>query len=237
MEDLNWSIFATALEIPTNRWIFAQSLPGCVGWSCIATFLPDFLHTDLGYTVKTATGLMGIFGISGLIFSIGGSTIGQSLYNKDRARLPIFVATCTAMGAVPLMMLVLVGGVSSFFAIVFAALGGVAAATGPNLKGMLMNANPSSNRASVFSLFSLVDNIGKGLGPSVLVLLTWTTGGNRAAAFAIAFSLWFLTAWIQSGLSDCFVSDVVALEVQRDDNAQREPFDLLHIYHSQVLKD
>jgi predicted MFS family arabinose efflux permease len=237
MEDLNWSIFSVTLEVPTNRWIFAQSLPGCVGWSCIATFLPDFLHTDLGYSVKTATGLMGVFGVSGLGFSIAGSHIGQSLYNKDRARLPLFVAACTAAGAIPLMLLVLVGGLSSFLAILFAGMGGVAAATGPNLKGMLMNANPSGNRSSVFSLFSLIDNLGKGLGPSVLVMLTWVTGGNRAVAFAIAFSLWFITAWIQSRLTECFVSDVVALEVQHDDSIQREPFDLMHIYHGQRPKD
>jgi MFS family permease len=175
---------------------------------------------------------MGVFGIGGLFCSMIGSAFGQSLYNTSRATLPVFVATCTAAGAVPLILLVLFGWLGWFLVVVLAALGGVAAATGPNLKGMLMNANPPNTRSSVFSLFNLIDNIGKGLGPSVLVLLTWICGGNRSFAFAFAFSFWFLSAWLQLKLSECFVSDVVNLEVKTDHEPTREPFDLFHIYHS-----
>ena len=231
MEDLNWSLFREALKVPTNRIIFAQSLPGCVGWSCITTFLPDFIYRELRFSVTSSTAVMGVFGIGGLFCSMIGSALGQSLYNTNRSSLPVFVATCTAVGAIPLILMVLVGRWSSILVCIMAALGGVAAATGPNLKGMLMNANPPNTRASVFSLYNLIDNIGKGLGPSVLVLLTWVCGGNRAIAFAFAFCFWFLSAWLQLRLSECFVSDVVNLEVQTDQELHRESFDLFHIYH------
>ena len=232
MEDLNWSLFRHALNVPTNRIIFAQSLPGCVGWSCITTFLPDYIYRELGFSVSGSTTIMGVFGIGSLLCSMTGSAFGQSLYNTSRATLPTFVATCTAAGAVPLILLVLLGRWSAVIVVLMAVLGGVAAATGPNLKGMLMNANPPNTRASVFSLFNLIDSIGKGLGPSVLVLLTWLCGGNRSAAFALAFSFWFLSAWLQLKLSDCFVADVVNLEIKTDREVQREPFDLFHVYHS-----
>ena len=232
MEDLNWSLFREALKVPTNRVIFSQSLPGCVGWSCITTFLPDYIYRELGFSVTSATAVMGVFGIGSLCCSMIGSAFGQSLYNTSRATLPVFVATCTAVGAVPLILIFLIGWLSGFLVILLAALGGIAAATGPNLKGMLMNANPPNTRASVFALFNLIDNIGKGLGPSVLVLFTWICGGNRSVAFALAFSFWFLSAWLQLKLSECFVNDVVNLEIKSDHEPNREPFDLFHIYHS-----
>ena len=232
MEDLNWSKFQQVVEVNTNRLIFAQSLPGCIAWSSIATFLPDFLHKDLGFSVKASTGVMAVFGISGLVCALVGSGIGQAIFNKNRKDLPIFVAICICAGAVPMVLLALFGS-NGFLSILLALLGGVAAAGGPNFKGMLMNANVGTDRGSVFSLFSLVDNVGKGLGPSVLVMLTWILGGSRRMAFAVAFALWFVSAWIAVRLSDHLNEDTLAVEIkQGGSDESREPFDLLHLYHS-----
>jgi predicted MFS family arabinose efflux permease len=232
MEDLNWSKFQQVLEVNTNRLIFAQSLPGCIAWSSIATFMPDFLHKDLGFSVKASTGVMAVFGISGLVCALVGSGIGQAIFNKNRKDLPIFVAICICAGAIPMVLLALFGG-TGFITILLALFGGVAASAGPNLKGMLMNANSNDDRGSVFSLFSLVDNVGKGLGPSVLVMLTWILGGSRRLAFAVAFGLWFVSAWIAVKLSDCLNEDTLTVEIKQGNSEDvREPFDLLHVYHS-----
>ena len=231
MEDINWSKFQSVLTVETNRLIFAQSMPGCIAWSSIATFMPDFLHKDLGFSVKASTGVMAVFGIGGLLCSLVGSAIGQSIYNQNRKNLPIFVAMCICAGAVPMILLVLLGG-NAFFTLIFAALGGIAATAGPNFKGMLMNANHASHRGTVFAMFNLVDNFGKGLGPSVLVLITWLSGGNRAAAFAVAFGLWFVSAWIASMLESCLDEDTLAVEIKQNGSAQSTPFDSLHIYNN-----
>jgi predicted MFS family arabinose efflux permease len=231
IEDLNWSKFHTVLEKDTNRLVFAQSFPGCIAWSSIAIFLPDFLHKDLGYSVKASTGVMAIFGISGLACALIGSGIGQSIYNRHRKNLPAFVALCIAAGAVPMILLALVGG-NGFFTLILACWGGIAATAGPNFKGMLMNANSAVERATVFAMFNLVDNLGKGLGPSVLVMLTWIFGGSRRIAFAIAFGLWFVSAWIALKLEDCLSDDTLSVEIKQGNSENtREPFDLLHLYH------
>ena len=231
MEDLNWSKFHSVLNVATNRLIFAQSMPGCIAWSSIATFLPDFIHKELGFSVKASTGVMAAFAISGLLCSLIGSGIGQSIYNQNRHQLPIFVSTCIVAGAVPLIFLVLFGG-GSFFTLLLAVAGGLAATAGPNLKGMLMNANPSTDRGTVFSMFNLIDNFGKGLGPSVLVLITWISGSRRIG-FALVFSLWFVSSWIASRLESCLNEDTLAVEIKQEgSNEQREAFDLMHVYHS-----
>jgi predicted MFS family arabinose efflux permease len=174
---------------------------------------------------------MAVFGISGLCSSLIGSAVGQSIYNRNRSKLPSFVAACIAFAATPMLTLVLSPG-SVFWTIPLAMLGGVAACAGPNLKGMLMNANPSTDRGTVFALFNLIDNMGKGIGPSVLVSITWISGGNRRIAFAVAFSLWFVGAWIANQLSKCLNEDTLAVEIKQQGNHQREPFDLFHLYHS-----
>ena len=229
--DLNWSKFQKVLLVSTNRLIFAQSIPGCIAWSTIATFLPDFLHRDLGFTVKGSTGVMAVFGISGLVCALVGSGIGQAIYNRRRRNLPGFVALCIAAGAVPMILLALFGG-GGFITILLAFFGGMAACAGPNLKGMLMNANPGNDRGTVFAMFNLVDNLGKGLGPSVLVMLTWVFGGSRRTAFAISFGLWFISAWVALQLETCLNDDTLAVEIKQGGSEDtREPFDLLHIYH------
>lgn len=230
MEDLNWSNFTTVLRSKTNRLIFAQSVPGCIASSCIGTFLPDYIHNDLGLSLASSTGVMIIFGLSGLVFSMLGSAYGQSLYNGQRAQLPQFITTMTITGAVPMILLVVVNG--GMWNSVFAAMGGAVAAAGPNLRGILMNANPSDKRGSVFSLFNLVDSIGKGIGPSMLVLVTMIFSGNRTVGFVVVFSFWFIAAAIQKQLETCFVDDTLAVEIKSETtDTTKEPFDLLHIFH------
>lgn len=42
---------------------------------------------------------------------------------------------------------------------------------GPNIRAILMNVNPSERRGTVFSAFTLCDDLGKGLGPSLATKL------------------------------------------------------------------
>ena len=56
MEDLDWSKFGVIFKTRTNKLLFLQSLPGCVAWSVVSTFLADYLHTELQMSVRQATG-------------------------------------------------------------------------------------------------------------------------------------------------------------------------------------
>ena len=68
-------------------------------------------------------------------------------------------------------------------------LGGCAAVTNPNLKGLLMNVNTSATRGTVFSLVTLTDDVGKGLGPEVVALAVSACG--RRVALSGAISCWW----------------------------------------------
>ena len=224
--DLNQ--FTTVLQVPSNRIIFAQSIFGCIGWSSIATFFPDFLHEELGFSVVAATGVMAVFGISGLCSSLIGSAMGQSIYNSQRSKLPLFVAATMVCSAFFMTLLALFGS-RGLGTIILAAGGAAGAAAGPNMKGMLLNANSAGKRGTVFAMFNLIDCLGKGIGPSVLVALSYIFQSRRTA-FAIAFLLWLVAAWIESQLEDCLTSDTVSVEIEA--KTKPEPFDLFDLFHS-----
>jgi len=80
----------------------------------------------------------------------------------------------------------------------FALLGGCAAVTGPNIRAILMNVNNSEVRGTVFSAFTLCDDLGKGLGPMIIVFMTAIFG--RRLAYTMAFSFWWLSGFFLLGL-------------------------------------
>merc|ERR1712014_87562 len=96
-------------------------------------------------------------------------------------------------------------GRPTMVALFLALCGGCAAFAGPNIRLILMNINPSERRGTVFSAFTLCDDLGKGIGPTVVVTLVSLFG--RRLAFTIAFAGWWGSAAIITGLRTSLVSD------------------------------
>ncbi|KAF4657509.1 hypothetical protein FOZ61_006233 [Perkinsus olseni] len=223
LADLTMSKFSAVLEVPTNRILFTQSLPGCMAWSVVSTFLPDFLSTDLGFTVHQATGVLIAFGISCLVFSMAGGDIGQRIYNNRRQDLPKFIAITNLLAPVP--MVFMLRGYSN--PVLWASLGGLAAISGPNIKGILMNVNPAKTRGTVFAAFTLMDDLGKGLGPAIVCLVVWLVG-DRVTAFTLAFCLWGVCGLILSLAQQTIVDDSTAVELVNaaDESREMDAFDM-----------
>eukprot|EP00930_Biecheleria_cincta_P057172 TRINITY_DN43146_c0_g1_i1.p1 TRINITY_DN43146_c0_g1~~TRINITY_DN43146_c0_g1_i1.p1 ORF type:complete len:559 (-),score=67.76 TRINITY_DN43146_c0_g1_i1:117-1709(-) len=197
----------------TNRLLLCSAVPGCVAWSTVATFVPDYLHTEQGFSVQSATLLVSCFGISSLVWAIGGATVGQWVYKRNRAYLSYLIASCTAFAVVPFWLLINTSpeslhaegltadtgfrettgqGLPSLWALAIVVLGGSAAVANPNVKGLLMNVNTSATRGTIFALVTLTDDVGKGLGPEFVAIGVALLG--RQLALSLAMSSWFLTA-------------------------------------------
>lgn len=214
IEDFDLTKFQKVLAVKSNRLVFAQALPGCIPISVIVTFLADYLVTEQGMDVQASTAVTAAFGVSCLCFGIGGGILGQHFYNtrrKDYFSLLIAVGMCCA--AVPFIALInsppsLITsstGRPTLFALFLAVCGGSTALAGPNIRSVLMNVNPSELRGTVFSAFTLCDDLGKGLGPSFVVMLVSIFG--RRQAFTLAFSAWWLSGFIASGLRHSLPTD------------------------------
>merc|ERR1712113_775279 len=140
--------------------------------------------------------------------------IGQSLFDsRQKDRFCFLIAASMVLASLPFMMLVhspqalitSVSGRPTLLALILAICGGCAALAGPNIRAVLMNVNPSERRGTVFSAFTLCDDLGKGLGPSVVVMLVSLFG--RRMAFTIAFAGWWVSSAIISGLRHALPTD------------------------------
>lgn len=213
MEELDFGKFKRILEVRSNVLVFAQSLPGCIPLSCIVTFLADYLAVEQGMKVGASTAVTAVFGVSCLCFALSGGMLGQRLYNTNKDLVPVLMSVATAVAALPFIILVnsprvavtSAEGRPTVLAFFLALLGGCAAVTGPNVRAVLMHVNDSEVRGTVFSAFTLTDDLGKGLGPSIIVAMTAILG--RRTAYTLAFSFWWLSSLLLLGLRACLPSD------------------------------
>lgn len=213
MEELDLLKFRRILDVRTNVLIFAQALPGCIPISCICTFLSDYLSVEQGMAVAASTAVTAAFGISALCFAVGGGIFGGRLYNKRKDHLPILICAATSCAAIPFMLIVnspqsaitAPSGRPTMFALLLAVMGGCNAVTGPNIRAILMNVNDAEVRGTVFSAFTLFDDLGKGLGPSIIVVMTALFG--RRGAYTLAFAMWWLSGAMLLSLRSSLPSD------------------------------
>eukprot|EP00439_Symbiodinium_sp_Y106_P040507 s1926_g4.t5 len=216
MEDLDLTKFQKVFAVKSNMLVFAQALPGCIPISVIVTFLADYLATDQGMAVEASTAITAVFGMSCLAFGVTGGILGQSLWNQRQKKMQHFcfltaagmLAPSSRCHVAPLPFMLLVNssqalittssGRPTLFAFFLALCGGSAALAGPNIRAVLMNVNPSERRGTVFSAFTLCDDLGKGLGPSIVVALVSLLG--RRKAFTLAFGAWWISGAIVTQL-------------------------------------
>ena len=189
----NWSKVKRQLCVKTNILVLMQGLPGTVPWGVFNSYFVDFLHKQKGMTVQNATAAIAVFGIGSAIGTVVGGFVGQRMYNRKKARLPIFMGVTTAMGAIPsyYYLNVVNYGPERVWLYITCFVGGVLCSmTPPNVRAILLNVNPPETRGSMFAVYSQIDDVGKGGGPALVAVLIVSMG--RRVAFNVAFSFWFL---------------------------------------------
>jgi len=202
MDELDFGKFKTVLRVRTNMLVFMQALPGCIPLSCIVTFLSDYLCNEQGMNVEASTAITAAFGASCLCFGMVGGTIGNRLFKTNRKMLAVMMSASAFFAAIPFIILVnspksavtSENGRPTFFAFLLALMGGSAAVTGPNIRAILMNINEGEVRGTVFSAFTLCDDLGKGLGPSLIVCMTMIFG--RRLSYTMSFMCWWISSFV-----------------------------------------
>lgn len=223
-EKITWTKLRHMLCIPTNVLAILQGLFGCLPWGMLLTFLNDFLSQNKGLSVPTATAIILVVGFGGAVGVIGGGLLGQLFYNRRKHSMPIFIGVCTLMGTPPLWVLInapvdrMIG-----LAFVMAFLTGVMSSTvGPNLRAMMLNVNEPETRGMALALQTMLDDLGKGLGPALVALLISSMG--RTSAFNISAA-----GWIPCGL----LLLLTAFTLQRDEDHMQHR--LQHVVSQMIL--
>ncbi len=213
---INFSLYKDLFKIKTNILVFLQGIPGTVPWGVFFIFLNDFYSQDKGFSVQVATLIVMVIGGAAIFGAFIGGLIGNSLYNKNPRLLPLLCGTTTLLGIIPMAFLLNYPsqvGVENPGVIVPILLGFVTGftitITGPNVKAILLNVNSPETRGSIFSLFNLTDDLGKGFGP--VIISTLIVGFGRLWAFNIANLFWVVCGVLLLVMVKTFPADEARL--------------------------
>lgn len=217
---------------PTNLLVFFQGIPGSMPWGFFFTYLVDYYHANKGYSVEAATGLVTIFAVGAILGAFLGGLLGARLYQKKTKYLPMLCGACVLGGLVPLLVVVnwssapvdplaaalaaltplKIPGAGIAGPAVLGFFGGmVATVPSSNVKAVLINVNPPENRGTIFSLFNLADDLGKGVAPWLIGSVLGVYFG-RVVSYNIAMLMWLVCAAAWAGLVAVFPKDVEKLE-------------------------
>ena len=209
--------YAGLFKIKTNLLIFLQGIPGTVPWGVFFIFLNDFYSQDKGFSVQTATLIVMAAGAAAILGTFVGGLWGNKAYNRHPRYLPILCGTTTLLGIIPTLILVNYPSQIGVAhpnpwppTIIGVFMGFIAAITGPNVKVMLLNTNAPETRGSIFSLFNLADDLGKGFGPVIISGLVALFG--RVIAFNIATLFWLFCGSVLLYLAKVFPRDEQRLQ-------------------------
>ena len=212
-ERLELGKLARVFAVPTNMFIFAQSVPSCVPWGVLNTFITDYVAQNRHMGIVGATNAILVYAAGGLIGTLGGAALTQRLFNRAPRLVGIVVAVSTAGGIGP--MLYIVRGAYSLGH--FGPLGGAAFGAGiltcvaaPTLRGAILCVNSPETRGSAFAILIFLDSMGRGLGPLGAASLSARQG--RMQAFTSAICLWAISAGFQFMLTFTLSRDVTVME-------------------------
>lgn len=85
--------------------VFLQGIPGCIPWGVIYVYLPDYLVQETSLNMNQATIIVILFGVGATLGSVLGGWMGQSVYNRNKIYLPIFMGIMTILGTPTMLIL------------------------------------------------------------------------------------------------------------------------------------
>ena len=184
----------------TNLFLFLQGIPGTIPWGVLPFWVITFFKETQGMGQAESTLIWELFGIGTVTGALFWAIVGDRLFARKPAYLPLLCTAGIALGTIPCFIFFNVGFSSSLTVMLFSLLGGVCISTASsNNKAMLMNVNRPEHRGSVFAVFNLTDNIGKGFGPAIGGEIL-AASGSYTVMVNTAVSFWFLCSALFIGV-------------------------------------
>ncbi|EED94687.1 hypothetical protein THAPSDRAFT_261312 [Thalassiosira pseudonana CCMP1335] len=200
------------LKIRSVLLIILQAAPGSLPFGFCATFLNDFLQQQRGMTKQEATGILLTFGAGNAIGVIAGGVLGHISYKRDVRGPALIMGTSLILGCIPFYFLINTVTDEVSVGAAVAVMGGILVVIPvPLERSILTNICEPQSRGRANALVSIVDDLGKGLGPALISLLITTF--DRQTAFNIS-----LIGWIIGGC----LSLAIALFVVKDEQSVQQ---------------
>ena len=196
----------------TNILLFLQGIPGSLPWGVFPFWLMVLLTQYSTFTRAESTFLWEVFGISVGLGGLCWAIVGDKVFARKPERLPLLCSGGILLGIIPCALVFNLqwqSVTSCAFAMILA--GMLISVPSSNCKAMLMSINTPRHRGSVFSVYNLADNIGKGLGPAFGGLVLSVSGSYSMMANT-ALALWIFCGAMFALISVTIRSDYVATQ-------------------------
>lgn len=187
--------FARLLRRPGNLLMVLQSLPGNLPWGLLPFWLIAFLHEQRQLPQADATWVWETLGIGAALGSLAWGALGDRLWRRAPAALPLLCGGVTLLGVLAMAALIHQPPADEGLRLALSLGAGVLiAVVGPNVRAMLINTNAPTERGRVLAGFGLLDTLGRGAGPLVGGLIVSAAGGHMLTAMNIALLCWVVAA-------------------------------------------
>ena len=182
---------------PVNRWLYAEEVFEILPFAVIATFLPDYLAQDRGFSVQQASWVMAAFGVAAIFGKLAGGYFGDIGLRRGAWTLPS-VAAVALVAAAPFAWAV-VGSTGSSGSdtpwlpiALSAAVGLTAPLPKPLHSALLVEHNAADVRGTALAWHRLAANLGQATGPllAAAAIACW----GRRAALEATFVSWLVAA-------------------------------------------
>jgi len=188
--------FKKLISRPSVLMIFAQGIFGILPWGIALVFLNDFLIEEKELTSTQAANVLLTWGLALAASAIFAGWIADKLHDEGKRKLPLIAGITTILAPFPTLFVIRGPNTSAFvYAAVLVPAGFIAGIAGVIMKTLLFGVTIPETRGSAYSLLSLVDEIGKGVGPYLASLIIVGLG-NRTDGITVAVLMWIPCGFI-----------------------------------------
>lgn len=157
----------------------------------------DFLINEGQLDISTATSLIAIFGAGAALGGIGGGLLGTYFYSLSKWYLPFFMGITLIIAGL-IMQLVFMLCIHPSKTIIFTSFiiglaGGLASVNGALSRAILLNVSTPFTRGISVSCLTVINSLGRGVGPSIMTFLMHSLHVNRLLAMEYLLYLWVIS--------------------------------------------
>ena len=215
---VSWKTAWEMIKTPSVLLVFLQAAPAALPFGFGSVFLNDYLAQDRGIGVEEAAGVLITFGAGNAIGVCLGGAFGHVTYKIDKRIPPLIMGSSLMLSCIPMYFLINWVDATrnlSIIAVLGMITGALATMPVPLERAILTNVTVPESRGRANSFLSIIDDLGKGLGPALVSVLVQAF--DRPTAFNIS-----LLGWIIGGLISFLIFFFVRQDEERTQERVRE---------------
>mmetsp|Transcript_13446 Transcript_13446/g.15633 ORF Transcript_13446/g.15633 Transcript_13446/m.15633 type:complete len:401 (+) Transcript_13446:639-1841(+) len=189
-DKITWQKFKNIYKKWTPILVSLQGIFGILPWGVALIYLNDFLNEEKELEPKESANVILVWGLGITASVIYGGYLVDKWITDHKRRLPVLAGVTTMLATFPFLAVILTKPLSAgVYMLILVPAGFIAGFGGVVVGPLLLHTTIPETRGSAFAIKSLVDEIGRGIGPYFVSRLI-VTAGSRETGLAVATVMW-----------------------------------------------